>query len=56
MISGEKFRDFYISCSALISSCSYIFYTSFNHISANFETEKKRDALTSSHFMRKDYF
>ena len=26
------FRDFYISCSASISSCLYIFHTSFNHI------------------------
>ena len=49
----KTFRDFYIFSSASISS-SYIFHSSFNHISANFE--KKRDELISSRFMRKDYF
>ena len=49
----KSFRDFYIFCSASISSW-YIFHSSFNHISATFE--KKRDELISSHFMRKGLF
>ena len=39
----KTLKDFYIFCSASISSCSYIFHTPFNHISANFE---KKMALT----------
>ena len=36
----KTLKDFYIFCSASISSCSYIFHTPFNHISANFEEKK----------------
>ena len=49
--SMKMFWDSYISCSSF-SSCSYIFHTSFIHLSAILKKEQKRDVLVISHITR----
>ena len=55
MISDENILTFLYFLFFIFFLFVHLSY-SFNNISTNFDKEKKRDALTISHFMRKDYF